>query len=141
MGFRSHITRAQLRRTPKAATRNPARDQKGRLSAKALLEEQARSLAEALGYQNAEAREPSLASDEEAAAGDIFIVHGHDTQAKTELQLFLRKAGLDSVVLHEQPNGGRTIIEKFEHHARAAGLRDSALIARGHWRRCRAFCC
>jgi hypothetical protein len=57
-----------------------------------------------------------------AITDDVFIVHGHDGQAKAEVQLFLTKAGLRPVVLHDQPNSGRTIIEKFEAHAAAAGF-------------------
>ncbi len=33
---------------------------------------------------------------------------------------FLEKLGLDCVILHEQPNRGRTIIEKFEDYAGVA---------------------
>ncbi|CAN7311730.1 nucleotide-binding protein [Bradyrhizobium sp. LjRoot220] len=53
---------------------------------------------------------------------DIFIVHGHDVQFKNQVSDVLRRAGLNPVVLHEQPNGGRTIIEKFEKHGAAAGF-------------------
>ena len=34
------------------------------------------------------------------------------------LARFLEKLGLKPVILHEQPNEGRTIIEKFEDHAK-----------------------
>jgi len=44
----------------------------------------------------------------------IFIVHGHDELPKEQLARFLTKMGLDPIILHEQPNQGRTIIEKFE---------------------------
>ena len=47
----------------------------------------------------------------------VFIVHGHDDLAKFELQNFLRKLGLEPLILHEQDDGGLTIIEKFELHA------------------------
>lgn len=47
-----------------------------------------------------------------------FVVHGHNDAIKNEVARFIendlkRKA----IILHEQPNKGRTIIEKFEHHA------------------------
>jgi predicted nucleotide-binding protein len=48
---------------------------------------------------------------------EVFIVHGHDHHAKVELELMLTKAGLESIVLHRQPDMGRTLIEKFEQHA------------------------
>lgn len=53
----------------------------------------------------------------------IFLVHGRDDRAKLEVQHFLNKITLTPVtILHEQPNQGRTIIEKFEHHAQEAGV-------------------
>ena len=48
---------------------------------------------------------------------DVFVVHGHDEAAKQELARFIEKLGLKSVILHEQPNAGRTIIEKFEDYS------------------------
>lgn len=55
-----------------------------------------------------------------ARAPRVFIVHGHDTHLVLELKDFLRQAlGFSSVVvLHDLPNSGRTIIEKFEQEAR-----------------------
>ena len=45
---------------------------------------------------------------------DVFIVHGHDDSTKETVAEFVKSLGLHAVVLHEQPNSGRTIIEKFE---------------------------
>jgi predicted nucleotide-binding protein len=42
-------------------------------------------------------------------------VHGHDDGAKQALARFLEQIGAAPIVLHEQPNGGRTLIEKLEH--------------------------
>jgi predicted nucleotide-binding protein len=47
----------------------------------------------------------------------LFIVHGHDTEAKETVARFTERLGLESIILHEQPNSGRTIIEKFEIYA------------------------
>ncbi len=47
----------------------------------------------------------------------VFIVHGHDRGRRNDVELFLRKAGLEPVVLADQPNGGRTLIEKFEDYS------------------------
>ena len=44
----------------------------------------------------------------------VFVVHGHDVAAKETLARFLEKLGLDAIILHEQPNIGQTVIEKFE---------------------------
>lgn len=52
-----------------------------------------------------------------AVGNNIFIVHGHDDSIKQDVARFLEKLGLNPIVLHEQPNKGRTIIEKFEDHS------------------------
>jgi hypothetical protein len=50
----------------------------------------------------------------------VFLVHGHDNEAKQSVAEFIKQLGLEAVVLHEQPNRGRTIIEKLEHHVDAS---------------------
>jgi predicted nucleotide-binding protein len=47
----------------------------------------------------------------------VFVVHGHDAGAKETVARFLQKLDLHPVILHEQPNAGRTLIEKFEANA------------------------
>lgn len=47
----------------------------------------------------------------------VFVVHGHDEAAKQEVARTLEKAGFEVIILHEQPNRGRTIIEKIEDYA------------------------
>ena len=44
----------------------------------------------------------------------VFIVHGHDELSKTETARFVEKLGLNAIILHEQLNEGKTIIEKIE---------------------------
>ena len=46
----------------------------------------------------------------------VFVVHGHDEAAKEAVARFLSKLDLEPVILHEQPNQGRTVIEKSEGH-------------------------
>ena len=48
---------------------------------------------------------------------DVFVVHGHDHGMKEAIARFLSKAGLNPIILHEQADEGKTIIEKFEKHA------------------------
>jgi len=50
----------------------------------------------------------------------VFIIHGHDEAAKNQTARFIEKLGLTAVILHEQPNQGRTIIEKLERHSDVA---------------------
>jgi predicted nucleotide-binding protein len=45
---------------------------------------------------------------------EVFIVHGHDEAAKQAVSRFIEKLGFTATILHEQPNAGRTIIEKIE---------------------------
>jgi hypothetical protein len=47
----------------------------------------------------------------------IFIVHGHDEEMKQAVARTVEKIGLVPIILHEQPNKGRTIIEKFEDYS------------------------
>jgi len=75
------------------------------------LEEWREELAEFSGGQ------ASGVVDEAADSRQVFVVHGRDEAAKEAVARFLGKLDLDPVILHEQPNQGRTIIEKFEEHA------------------------
>ncbi len=44
----------------------------------------------------------------------IFVVHGHDKEAKETVARFLQKHQLNVIILHERASKGRTIIEKIE---------------------------
>lgn len=46
----------------------------------------------------------------------VFIVHGHDDGARETVARFLERLGLEAIILHEQANQGRTIIEKVIAH-------------------------
>jgi len=51
----------------------------------------------------------------------IFIVHGHDDAAKHNVTRVIQQlTGIEPTILHEQANGGRTVLEKFETHAAKA---------------------
>jgi predicted nucleotide-binding protein len=70
-----------------------------------------------------EANTATPTASEPARAGDIFVVHGHAKGILHEtVRVLERVTGREVVVLHEQPNAGRTIIEKFEHHAVGASF-------------------
>lgn len=64
-----------------------------------------------------EAREEFTLGREGRFGKDIFIVHGHDEAAKQSVARFIERLDLRAVILHEQPNAGRTIIEKFEEYS------------------------
>jgi predicted nucleotide-binding protein len=44
----------------------------------------------------------------------VFIVHGHNGELKYKTAELLRKLGIEPIILHDQPNSCRTIIEKIE---------------------------
>lgn len=52
----------------------------------------------------------------------VFVVHGHDEGAKHAVARFLHLIGVQPVILQEQINRGRTVIEKFEDFAKRAGF-------------------
>lgn len=42
----------------------------------------------------------------------MFIVHGHDSELKEKVARRLEQQGIEAIILSEQANRGRTIIEK-----------------------------
>ena len=52
-----------------------------------------------------------------AESPKVFVVHGHNEAAKQDTVTFLKSLGLTVIILHEQPNKGRTVIEKFEQNS------------------------
>ena len=51
----------------------------------------------------------------------IFIVHGHDGELKQSVARIIEKQGIEAIILSEQANKGRTIIEKFEDYSDVGG--------------------
>lgn len=47
----------------------------------------------------------------------VFIVHGRDNKPVKELKILLTQFGLKPIILHEQPSGSRTIVEKLEKYS------------------------
>ena len=50
----------------------------------------------------------------------VFIIHGHDEASKSQVARLIQKLDLVPVILGEQPNRGRTIIEKLERNSDVA---------------------
>jgi len=86
----------------------------------ALLQEAQRVLREDLAdvqHDAKPAKEPTLAeflASEEPLSRRVFVVHGHDGEAREMVARFLTAMGFEPVILHEQANQGGTVIEKFE---------------------------
>ena len=47
----------------------------------------------------------------------VFIVHGHDGELKQSVARIIEKQGIEAIILSEQVNTGKTIIEKLETHS------------------------
>lgn len=52
----------------------------------------------------------------------VFIVHGHDGEAREETENLVRQLGLEPVVLFKKPNKGDTIIEKLFRESKDAAF-------------------
>lgn len=48
-----------------------------------------------------------------SSSNEIFVVHGHNHGTLQTVARYIESLGCKSIILHEQPNLGRTIIEKF----------------------------
>jgi predicted nucleotide-binding protein len=88
-------------------------------------------LAEYEVEQAASIKSPSAAAGApQVLDGPIFVVHGHAHAVLHEaVRVLERGTGREVTVLHEQPNAGRTILEKFEDHAVAAAFAVVLLTA------------
>lgn len=64
-----------------------------------------------------------LSTEPTPGPATVFVVHGHDGERKLEVAGFIERATeRRPTILHEQPNRGRTTIEKFEGHAAEAAF-------------------
>ena len=50
----------------------------------------------------------------------VFVVYGHDTDARAELEAMLRRWDLEPLILDQLPSEGQTIIEKLEKYTNEA---------------------
>jgi predicted nucleotide-binding protein len=59
-------------------------------------------------------QQPARPSQQRTLSKKVFVVHGHDDGMRETVARFIEKLGLSPIILSEQPNAGKTIIEKFE---------------------------
>lgn len=52
----------------------------------------------------------------------VFVVYGHDVNARHELEAMLRRWGLEPVILDQLPSEGATLIEKLENYYHQVGF-------------------
>ncbi|MBR5033761.1 MAG: nucleotide-binding protein [Bacteroidales bacterium] len=59
----------------------------------------------------------------------VFVVHGHNNAVKQTVARTIENLGLTPVILAEQPDKGRTVIEKFEREGNDVGFAVVLLTA------------
>lgn len=64
--------------------------------------------------QELEIDKKEKAGENNVIFSSVFVVHGHNEALKQSVARMLEKQDIEAVILHEQPNQGATIIEKFE---------------------------
>ena len=85
------------------------------------LREAVRALEEDLAESTAGPAEESRAPHR-TPSRKVFLVHGRDDGAKSEVARFLSKIGLEEIILHERPNVGRHLLTKFQEESEGASF-------------------
>lgn len=57
-----------------------------------------------------------------AARKKVFVVYGHDSDSRAQLEAMLRRWDLEPLILDQLPSEGQTIIEKLEKHTNEANF-------------------
>src|SRR5690606_33155298 len=70
-----------------------------------------------IGYKKGENSKKKNDEVLKKSSNKVFVVHGHDSELKNDIDIFLRDIGLEPIILHRQADEGLTIIEKFEKHS------------------------
>lgn len=68
-------------------------------------------------FENSKTKNSIVKQTVNSDSNEVFIVHGHDKSAKLEVARVVESLSLKPIILHEQVNKGKTIIEKFENNA------------------------
>ena len=56
------------------------------------------------------------------ATNQVFVVYGHDNEARTQLEVMLRRWQLDPLIFDQLPSEGATVIEKLEKYTSKVGF-------------------
>lgn len=65
-----------------------------------------------------ETKSTAQLNDEIVKNKRVFVVHGHDTNVRNEVELFIRGIGYEPIILCKRADKGNTIIEKIEREAK-----------------------
>lgn len=81
-----------------------------------------RSIAERLEFIDGPVEEAPVELRAAVPGGNqVFVVHGRDEAIRERVARLLERLGLEPIILQEQTDRGRTVIEKFEDHALEVG--------------------
>ena len=61
-------------------------------------------------------------SSPQVPSSKVFVVYGHDSGARDQLEAMLRRWGLDPIILDQLPSEGATLIEKLENYVANVGF-------------------
>ena len=70
-----------------------------------------------VGYKVSNEKTNKKDNQKKTDSKKVFIVHGHNEEMKQSTARFIEKFNLESIILHEQPSEGKTIIEKFSDYS------------------------
>ena len=91
---------------------------KSKANSLALLRQAVKSLHERLDEVGDQASTSPIEKSSSAhSSRKVFVVHGHDGEAREVVARFLSGIGFEPIILHEQANLGRSVIEKVEANA------------------------
>ena len=90
---------------------------KGLENAKFILESMIEEIEEYWDDENQDTTDDTSRDVKRTKTKNVFIIHGRDNGTKEMVARYIERLGLKPVILHERPNQGRTIIEKFESNA------------------------
>jgi predicted nucleotide-binding protein len=89
----------------------------GKVQSVALLRQAISTLEDEIADQEPDVREAPRLASFAAQNRKIFIVHGRQEGPREAVARFLERLGFQPIILHEQANQGRTVIEKVEAHS------------------------
>lgn len=90
----------------------------GKVQSIALLRQAISTLEDQIADQEPEGHAaPAAAIPSPAHNRKVFVVHGREEGPREAVARFLERLGFQPVILHEQANQGRTVIEKVEDHS------------------------
>jgi predicted nucleotide-binding protein len=88
----------------------------------AMLQQAIRAMEAEIADQSHDVTQAAPATKAPSSGRKVFVVHGKDEAALQAVARFLEQLGLEAIILREQVDAGRTIIEKFEDCAAEVGF-------------------